>query len=111
MSSRPTIRSKGAHERRSNFLLLAFSAGKRDLGEEWSHDMLIKRFPFFISSIKSDLDNVHYYCQKGRFQIKSNAPPSYAGNCPPLLIPNGAIEGSNGKDSQSSAAISFSEGI
>ena len=43
--------------------------------------------------------------------MKSSAPPSYAGNCPPPLIPNGAIEGSNGKDSQSSAAISFSDGM
>lgn len=37
-------------------------------------------------------------------------PPSYAGNWPPLLIPNGAMDGSNGRESQSSAAISFREG-
>lgn len=47
----------------------------------------------------------------GRFHIKFNAPPSYVGNCPPPLNPNGAIEGSNGNESQSSAAISFKDGM
>lgn len=49
--------------------------------------------------------------QDGKFQIKFKAPPSYAGNCPALLIPNGAIDGSNGRESQSSAATSLRDGM
>lgn len=49
--------------------------------------------------------------QEGRFHRKFKPPPSYAGNWPPLLILNGAMDGSNGSDSQSSAAMSFNDGV
>ena len=50
------------------------------------------------------------WIQDGRFQIKFKVSPSYAGNCPPLLIPKGAMEGSKGKESQSSAPRSLIDG-
>lgn len=43
--------------------------------------------------------------------MKSKAPPSSAGICPLLLVPKGAIEGVNGSESQSSAAILFNDGM
>ena len=43
--------------------------------------------------------------------MKSKAPPSSAGICPLVLVPKGAIEGVNGSESQSSAAILFNDGM